>query len=436
MKRLIIPCVVLLCAGKIEAAFTAPFGATLDGAGSTLGATYLNNLINAYNKSYPCPTIVYKQKPASIYAGSQNGVLRALDDTVTFGVSIDPLSSITLEDAPDCILQIPFTLASLSIIYNLPSNFGPGTANPANGNWPNHLNIAPFDLCQIYTASAASQIVPWGTPSMLGLLNRLYNGAQIYTGGSVLAFARADSSDETSLLVQYLQCSKTTPLNVNLNCDAFITAANVTTNPSGPFCNTNPGRWGSVVSCVSGGSDAIARAVAMTPGSIGYVGTDVAYDQGFFPIPTANGIPKGVAGLFIQGSTNYTSPQQDPQQNPANYTLPVSTAVQAAVTDCVGGRYLCEIGAYPIVDMELFILNATHTDDIITCNIRQFIQFALTVGQDIPGGFAAPASGCLCEGIAQLDKLSSAICEPCVRPCNPCLNQPCPPLPSCIPCKC
>jgi len=431
MKKLIVSSILLLSAVSAEAKFANPFGAEIDGAGTSTVVSYMNALISKYKKSYPCPKFVYKQVPASMYSGSENGVNLVLKDAVAFSVSINQLSSTTVKDAPDCLLEIPFILTSLSIIYNLPSDFTMG-----NADWPGHLNISPADLCTIYTGNPG---LTWGGAPGVGLLNRLYNGNQGYAGGSfVKPFARLDSADETELLVKYLTCSNQ-PLSGT--CATFLTAANVTGDPTGPFCPAanipvNGIRWGLPVTCVQG-SDTLANTVIATPGSVGYVMTDVAVAHGF-SLPssgTTGGIPLGIAGLFIHGSASFTSPQQGPLDNPLNYGQPIPALVQAAATDCSGGTLLCTNFAYPIVDAELFVVYATQSVDLITCNIAQFIQFALTEGQKIVlPGFVALPSGCISQNLALLDQMRSAICEPCVPPCNPCLNQTCP-LPSCLPCK-
>jgi len=284
--------------------------------------------------------------------------------------------------------------------------------------WQGHLNIAPADLCSIYTST-----LTWGA-----VINALYNGTQGYAGSfqntAIKAFARAESADETSLLVNYFSYAGV--------CASFTTQTNVAANPSGPFCGTAPGTWDPSVQCKHG-TDAVAQAVAATEGSVGYVGTGSACQYGFFPGST-NGAPLGVAGLFITGSVAYTSPQQNPYENPLNYTQPVLLSILAAVIDdCTGGEHLCVQGAYPIVTAESFVLFATQPNKLIACNIAQFIQFALAQGPTICGFVHIPGE-CVGEHLAFLDQIHSAICDPCIEPCNPCANQQCP-LPSCLPCK-
>jgi len=401
----------LLIALSMEATTSAPFGAEILGAGSTLTATYMNALASAYNRSFPCPTLVYKQTPSKLYSGSTQGILRVLDNSVTFSVSIHPLSASIVNDAPDCLLQIPFVITSLSIIYRLPTDF---TTPIVPAAWQGRLLLSTAHLCGIYA----------GTQTWVQVLTDAVNGQAGYAGATLVkAFAPADSTDETRLFINYLKCAIPNPVGI---CATFLNSYNVQNNPSGPFCtNPNLGQWGANVTCLQGGSKAIAQAVQATPGSIGYIGTDAAYAYGYLP-GSPNGIPLGVAALY----NGIGAPS-----SAANYTPPTTAAVQAAVQDCTPGELLCKTGAYPIVDIESFILYQAQPVDLITCNIAQFMLFALTEGQKImsPGYLPLP-TGCITSSLSQLDKLQSAICEPCIPPCNPCLNETCP-LPCFSPCK-
>jgi len=426
MKQLLVACTLILLGTCVEATFTAPVGAEIHGAGSTLAAGYMSALISQYNKLFPCPKFVYKQTPTGVNAGSLNGFNRLIDGSVAFAVSDTPLTDTMLASSPNCLLQIPFILKSLSIIYNLPSDF---PTNPISV-WPGHLNISPEDLCVIYTSGALN----WGGAGTTGLLNRLYNGNQSYNptpATQVKAYARADSSDDTGLFVQYLGCANAPASGT---CLTFLN--NVTpTNQNGPFCSGIQPTWNvtgptASVTCVIG-ADAIAQQVATHPGSIGYVQTDVAYNRGFFP-GSPTGIPVGVAGLFISGSTA-TGGNPTPQDNAANYTQPTTSTVQAAMTDCAGNTYLCINDAYPIVVGETFIVKAMQPDTFTACNLAQFITYALTQGQKI-GGFTPLEGGCISKSLGLADEIQSAICEPCIEPCNPCLNQTCP-LPCFTQCK-
>jgi len=415
MKRLLVLSFMLLSGASTHATFAPPFGTEMLGAGSSFVPRYMNKLIARYSKSYSCPQIVYKQRSASLFAGSDNGIARVIDDSVTFAVSDNPLSEDSVEGT-DCLLQIPFILAPLVIIYHLPLSFE--ITNPSL--WQGYLVIKSFDLCTSYTLGMV-----WG--SILG-----FQGAAVVGAPYIQGFARSDSCTETGLFVKYLRCASNPPFASD--CQAFIDAPNVVSNPNGPFCNTSPAQWQpNEVTCLPS-NDAIAQAVLATPGSIGYVDIETARAYGFLP-GSPNGVPFGVVGLFITGSTAYTSPQTSPEDNPANYEQPTNALVKAAATDCTGGDYICKPNAYPIVNMELFVLKATQPVDLITCNIIQFIQYTLTFGQQL-GALTPLPCECQRESLALLDQVSSAICEPCVPPCNPCLGQTCP-LPSCLPpCPC
>jgi len=422
MKRLLVPSLLLLSAASIHGKFSAPANAEVSGAGSTQVVDYMKALTKKYNGEVPCPKIVYKQSPTSLYAGSENGINRVLDASVTFAISDYPVPS-SINTTSDTLLQIPFMLSSLSIIYRLPTTF------TAGGNWPGHLNISPVDLCAIYTGSLG-----WND-----LVSRLYNGATNTVPGNpvIKSFARSDSAYETALFVQYLNCSTTA-----LTCSFAFNSA-VVNNPNGPFCSGAP-TWNLAnVTCVNG-SDAVANAVfgangtGTNPnGAIGYVFTQVAIAHGF-PIPTTGptgGIPLGIAGLFVPGSTSYTSPQQSAQDNPQNYTQPTTAAVQAAAAASCTGDLLCNTGAYPIVNAELFVLYATQSSTLAACNIAQFITYALTIGQKIiTPGFAPLTTACSTESLLLVDQIVAALCDTCTKICNPCDDQPCP-LPCSGACK-
>jgi len=418
MKKLILLSIMLLVASFAEAKFALPHGAEILGAGSSLAASYMDALIAKYNKIFPCPQFVYKQSPAALFSEAA-GVDRVIDGTVTFAVSDTPLSAATINSAPDCLLQIPFILGSLSIIYRTPTGF-----TPSNPIWPNHLNISPADLCTIYTDAAST--ITWSV-----LLSRQYNGAQVCSGTGctdlVKAYARSDSATETGLFTQYLDCSN--PSGATTACNQYARSA----NPNGPFFAPVVPTWSTNVLPASG-SNGIAQAVAAADGlggrpngAIGYVDSVVACEFGFIPgsmNQPAVGFPFGVAGLYSGTGTILDQ---------INYVQPTTTTVQAANPDCIAGTFLCVVGAYPIVFEELFVLYAGQPDSLFACNIAQFIQFALTQGQKICG--ATPLqTDCITDGFEQLTTIHSAICDPCLEPCNPCLGQTCP-LPECPPCK-
>jgi len=423
MKRLILSGILILLAVYPKTTYTVVNGATINGAGSAFAASYMDTLIQKYNAIFPCPQFVYKQKPAHLYEGSTNGVNRVLEDTLTFAVSDTPVLSTVIGSTPDCVLQIPFILTSLVIIYRLPNDFSYTSGNSVlrpNATWQGHLNLQPSDLCTIYTDAVG---LIWGGAS--GVLRQGYNGSQTYNtaNSTIKAFARSDSAVETGLFVRYLRCAGV--------CQSFSGASNVTNNQNGPFCNTGaPGQWSTTnVTCVQG-EDGVANAVLTADGldgrpngAIGYVRKDTAYKYGFIP-GSPNGIPLGIAGLYVGAG---------PISSPANYVQPTNAATHAAAPGCTGGEFLCVTGAYPIVVQEVFVLFATQPDSLTACNIAQFIQFALTHGQKIPG-FNPITRDCVTQSLTKIDQIRSAICKPCVEPCNPCLDQTCP-LPTCPPCK-
>jgi len=438
MKKQLLLSALLLSAVYADASFKIPFGAQITGAGSTAAAPFMTFLINKYNHIFPCPQFIYKQSPAGLFAGSNNGLARVLGTATTFGVTDNIVPRDVLTDSPDCILEIPFIITSLSIIYRLPRlttgvDFTP--SSPAT--WPGHLNISPEDLCAIYTGNT----VTWDQ-----LLLRQYNGGQVWAVLSpVPAFARADESGSTEIFARYLACSNIN--NPNGACSSFAAAP----NPQGPFFAPNTPTWGPNVLPVMGSLgmvNAVKNAVgpAAPNGAIGYVATPVACAAGFVTPTTGSGAgyPIGTAGLFVEGSTGFTSPAQNAYGNRANYVQPTEASVHDAINfnvSCLPSctDLLCVKGAYPIVYSLRFVLFATQPVDLIACNIAQFILFTLTEGQKIadiclPCGYFPLPSECRDESLLQLDRITSAICEPCIPPCNPCLNQKCD-FPCPLPCK-
>ncbi len=396
MKKLAILSVALLTCVSASAKFTPSFGSTIKLGGSSNANAYMDAVIALYNDIFPCPTFVYKQGPlfTDDFVGRKdvyNGMLDA-------SVSDFKAPSSETANLPDCFLQIPFILSSVSIIYNIPP-----TVTNASGfvyHLPADLvdgvlRLTASDLCQIYTSGVT---VYWET-----YLAKPYNvsDSTLLLNTQMFRFARTDANGTNQAFTTYLHdCG---------NCSRVIA--------NDPNPTNNPNTLFEFDAGASSSADMISG-VATAGDSIGYIGTGsnlAAFPN--LPLPAAFLLGGGLTDGFNLNhfvGPNFANVQAAQINNPNCTNLICQPSEDPNVTPGA-------IVTYPLVIAEYIDLFGPQVTEWFACNLSQFIQFLLMDGQKISvPGFVPMTQSCLSASRESLDSISAVICEPCIEPCIPC----------------
>ncbi len=282
MKKLAILSVALLTCVSVSAQFRPAFGSTIRVGGSTLAENYMDAAISLYNTIFPCPTFVYKQ--TAEFSDSFRGRYDVYNGSLDASVADFLAPASETRNLPDCFLQIPFILSSVSVIYNLPASVTQSngtTYNPATCLTPaGVLRLTGEDLCRIYTGATSADTL-WET-----YLAKPYNcNVSFSSTNRITPFARGDASGTNQAFTTYLNdCGNCTAVNAG---DPKPTFPNVSTNPSDLVYS----------------SAEMIEAVRKTGGSIGYVGTGA----NLINLPT---VP---AALLLQGGLLPPTDQPPPR---------------------------------------------------------------------------------------------------------------------------
>ncbi len=398
MKKLSILAIALLTVAGVSAKYAPNYGATINLGGATLAAPYMKAAIALYNSIFPCPTVTYKQ--TALFAGSGNGRAAVYNGTLDASVSDAVAPATETANLPDCFLQIPFILSSVSIIMNPPA-----TVLDSMGNTftviPANIRLTGADLCAIYTANDLEDpAIYWETylaqpyNANTALTMPGYTAPPEYNATQINIFARLDNSGTSAIFTTYLNTSGDCT-SVPANTQTIFTG-----NP--PTSTIFP-----LASPVTGSSGMLS-AVNATQNSMGYVGTGDNLAQ-TAPLPTAL--------LAVSNATLPTPPTSD-FVSPTNINVMAAQINNPSCTDLVS-----QPNAYPMVEAELFDVFGTQATSWLSCNISQFILFLLTQGQklNVPG-FVTMTQACLTASLLNLDSISTAICNPCVPQCIPCAS--------------
>ncbi len=247
MKKRSLLLIAVLTFASVSAKFAPNYGSTITLGGSTLATPYMQAVIALYNSIFPCPKIVYKQTIG--FTGSGAGRADVYAGLLNASISDSPAPTTETTNLPDCFLQIPFILSSVSIVMNPPATVTT-TNNVSLTVYPNEINFTAADLCKIFTA-------PHGSPEIWETyLGNSYNqfASQILTSTTpIVTFARSDASGTSATFTSYLA-----------TCGP---CAGVTANTQNVLPTVFPNALG------VNGTLAMLAAVKATANSIGYAGT-------------------------------------------------------------------------------------------------------------------------------------------------------------------
>jgi phosphate transport system substrate-binding protein len=237
-------------------------GKSISETGSTLLFPLFGTWQTAYSTAEPSVTIT------SGATGSGTGIADASEGLVNIGASDAYLSAADLEKYPG-LLNIPLTVASVMVNYNLPG--------------VKSLNLNGSVLAQIYTG----KITTWNDPAIAAL-----NPGVTLPSTKIVTLHRADSSGSTFLFASYL----------NAQDPSAWPSADVGTTitwPSAPGALAETGSGGMVTGCGS------------TKGCIAYIGisylakttaaglgeASVANKAGKFTLPTTAAVSAALASF-------------------------------------------------------------------------------------------------------------------------------------------
>jgi phosphate transport system substrate-binding protein len=291
-------------------------GKSISETGSTLLFPLFGMWQTAYSTTNPKITIT------SGATGSGTGITDAATGLVNIGASDAYLSSSDMSTYPG-LLNIPLTVAALTVSYNLPG--------------VKSLNLNGPVLAQIYTG----KVTTWNNAAIA----KLNPGVKL-PSTKIVTLHRADSSGSTFLFTSYLNA---TDPSVWPTADV----GTVITWPSAPGALAETGSGGMVAGC------------GTTKGCIAYVG--VSYEAKL----TA-------AGLAWAALENKAGKYQLPTSSSITAALASFPAAPAS-----GAEALINTSAaagYPIINYEYAIVKKTQPSAAEASVIKAFLSWILTTG--------------------------------------------------------
>jgi phosphate transport system substrate-binding protein len=205
-----------------------PPSAALSGAGATFPTPFYSAAFYAYNKKYPQVTVNYGS------LGSGFGIQQLTNKTVDFGASDVPLNDTEAAalGSRDKVLQIPTTLGTVSLAYNL--------AGVPSGS----LKLTPELIAGIFLGT----IKKWNDAAL-----RAQNAAVALPDVPIAVVHRSDGSGTTYIFTDYLS-------QVSPDWKAKVGVGKAVSWPVGQGAK---------------GNENVATVIKQTPGAIGYV--ELAY---------------------------------------------------------------------------------------------------------------------------------------------------------------
>jgi phosphate transport system substrate-binding protein len=205
-----------------------PPAASLTGAGATFPYPFYSAAFYAYNQKFSQVTVNYQS------IGSGGGIQQLTKKTVDFGASDVPLkqSEAAAMGGPDAVVQIPATLGTESLAYNL-QGIGDG-----------QLKLTPDLIAGIFLGT----IKTWNDPAITAV-----NSGLSLPNQPITVVHRSDGSGTTYIFTDYLA-------NVSPDWKSRVGTGKSVAWPVGQGAK---------------GNEAVATTIKQTPGAIGYV--ELAY---------------------------------------------------------------------------------------------------------------------------------------------------------------
>jgi phosphate transport system substrate-binding protein len=286
------------------------------------GSTFASLLYKKWIDAYRnvTPAVSISYDPV----GSGEGIARFMAETVDFAGSDVPLSDSEIDRVHNGVAMMPTTAGMIVLAYNVPGLSA-------------DLKL-PRD---VYAGIFAGAIKRWDDPRI-----RAANPGQNLPHLDIVLVARLDSSGTTAVFTQHLAAISPTWRERGLGVGKLVQW------PAG--------------SMLASGSEGVAARIKISEGAIGYV------EYGF---PKRLNIPVAVlqnkAGEFV--APNAASGQQALATDATSLAL-----LPASVVDPV------ERGAYPVVTYSWIALNRKYADPRKSPALRDFIDWGLSQGQNVP----------------------------------------------------
>jgi phosphate transport system substrate-binding protein len=291
-------------------------GKSISETGSTLLFPLFGSWQTAYSTADPAVTIT------SGATGSGTGITDAADGLVNIGASDAYLSSSDMSTYPG-LINIPLTVAGLTVTYNLPG--------------VKSLNLNGPVLAQIYTG----KITTWNNAAIA----KINPGVKL-PSMKIVTLHRADSSGSTFLFTSYLN---TTDSSVWPSSDIGTTI----TWPSAPGALAETGSGGMVAAC------------GTTKGCIAYIG--VSYESKISAAGMAWAALENKAGKYTMPTT-------------ASIDAALASFPKAPAS---GAESLIDTSApagYPIINYEYAIVKKTQPSAAEAKAVKAFLNWILTTG--------------------------------------------------------
>jgi len=322
-------------------------GKAISETGSTLLFPLFGTWQTAYSTANPNVTIT------SGATGSGTGITDASEGLVNIGASDAYLSAADLEKYPG-LLNIPLTVASLDVYYNVPG--------------VKSLNLNGTVLAQIYTG----KITTWNAPAIAAL-----NPGVSLPSIKIVTVHRADSSGSTFLFTSYLSAQD----------PSAWPAANVGTTITWP---TVPGALAET------GSGGMVTGAGGAKGSIAYIG--ISYQAKATAAGLASAALANKAGKFVQDTPASVGAAL------ASFPSAPSSGAEALInTSAATG--------YPIINYEYAIVKKTQPSAAEASAIKAFLSWILTSGDSAKNlatvGFAALPSSTLSTAQSLVSSIGS-----------------------------
>jgi phosphate transport system substrate-binding protein len=206
----------------------SPPAATLTGAGATFPYPFYSAAFYAYKQRFQQVTVNYQS------VGSGAGIQQLTQKTVDFGASDVPLkdTEVAAIGGADKVIQIPTTLGTESIAYNL------------NGIADGQLKLTPDTIAGIFLG----KIKKWNDPAL-----KADNGGLNLPNQAITVVHRSDGSGTTYIFTDYLS-------KVSAEWKSKVGTGKSVSWPVGVGAK---------------GNEAVATSIQQTPGAVGYV--ELAY---------------------------------------------------------------------------------------------------------------------------------------------------------------
>lgn len=336
MKKTSLVVIILLIVSGIAAYYLAvnrpaetehqtEFATVIEGAGATFQYPQISQWANLFRQKKGI-SVNYQ----SVGSGAGQRMF-LIDKVVHFAASDPPLSRSQYLNYSGQVLQVPWIMGAVVVVYNLP-----GINTP--------LNLTGEVLAKIYKG----EIVYWNDPAIVSLNPRV---AGSLPRSEIIAVFRSDSSGTTEVFTIFLHKSSPSIWPKDL----------VGKQINWPVSNTGRGVGGK-------GNEGVTAQVKQTPYSIGYVEYSYAIEQGLTYAAIMNS-----AGRFI---------------------LPTETSIRSAALgvelprsplDDFSGTfekiiYSPHPDAYPISTLAYGIFWARYDDPAIARSIATFLRWIADEG--------------------------------------------------------